>query len=1095
MLSNLQYGGLHPLAYHLALDGRRVPHRRKASGAAPVDVADLRDMAAVQRRELDAMDIPVDVLLPVDGAGTPAPFYAEAAETLGEAYPSVRFRGGGGRMFFEELDVLPDTVTGGVHVTARCLTARAPGDLLVRPNVAVARSVLEHRTLAAERAAAFAALLGAQYPGEALDLAWRQLLYWSAQGRTGAALQGDRLVDALAAYHEIAAVGEGVYTNALDYIAAMADTLEEAPADLDGVRPLLIFNPTAHKRDDVVAARLTYDTAHNWHIVSDTGTPVPHVTSDHRDMGNRRMSARFRFVAQSVPGFGYRTYYLVPGGRVQTPSRRPDAQIETSRFLVVADPSTGAIKSLVDKASGVDHAHNLLNHFVLLEQDPARLDGGRELWTTGDIAYADRVPAEIEAVVTEGVQELTITAAFGGGSLTRRISLYEHIDRVDFETTLEDVPLDNKLLAVTFKPNEAGRVPVYGERFGALAGRRSAHVLQFRTDGMDNPSGTGLQPALRWFAATPNDHIQIGTEQALPLAPAMIVHGNEPALKNAARIVLEAFAQRGIPADTCADTPPDLDFIHTDATRFLNENDALAHGAGMRVLVGGAGENAVSTRLMEGLPETQREAVLERFKQAAAVLLYDEDVPDGYPPLLTLILGGSSVEQAAEAARRFGESIRGRGVYNLPPDAYLSETPAPVRADTGCALFFRGVKPCSMEADGTLVLAWAHGAGSGQDTVGKQKDRHVLRYALAPFDGDWRRAGIPARAQSYNMPLRVAETDLHSGRRPAVDGMLEVSDPRFVVTGMRPGGYPEAALQPYGGDPRDGVVVRGYAASGTPWSGNFRFFVPLRTAHTATLFGESRDVLEVLNTRYVRETAPFHIDTVRLLPSTHFAHGESQNLTPPDLEAASVNSAYWEGNPGAAPIGARTFSLLTRGELDAENDRIEVVVGNHSADVGVEGVVYTIVPEGWSASPAQFYYELAPGEAHVEEVVVLRGGQRAGDGGLVAWTKQGARTYRAAVPEAGAGYTLDLSRSENQLRVQITNTGGIPLEGIAEVVTLPRWWRAYNAEAPLTAAPRRHSVRTSPFDTQNIAFRLPPEAAGAVVKVHANGHTRYDPVP
>ncbi len=64
-------------------------------------------------------------------------------------------------------------------------------------------------------------------------------------------------------------------------------------------------------------------------------------------------------------------------------------------------------------------------------------------------------------------------------------------------------------------------------------------------------------------------------------------------------------------------------------------------------------------------------------------------------------------------------------------------------------------------------------------------------------------------------------------------------------------------------------------------------------------------------------------------------------------------------------------------------------------------------------------------------------------------------------------------------------------------MTLPRWWRAFDEDAPVTVAPRRHAVHTPPYDAQQVAFRLPEEAAaaGAVLKVSANGKTVYEALP
>jgi hypothetical protein len=1091
LVSNLGYPGMHALAWQQAPGGQRLLHRRKVPAEMPLATADIRDMATVQTREIRDLDLPADVLPLPAIEGAPPPFYGEAAAALGKAYPPMPFGGAGARAFFEEIQTAASS-DARIPETARVFMGARPGALVSLPWLTQTLARLENELLLVESAATLAALFGAEYPSAALDHAWRTLLAGATPGRIGVMRDAPAVHDALAALHEAAVVIGGVRALALDYAARKADTLTAAPTGLDQVRPFLVFNATARPRTDVVSLRLSYETDHAIGFVDDRGRRVPHFAEDHREAGGRAMNARVRFVAQDVPAYGYRIFYLTPRGSVPAPARRDDRQIETSGLRVIADPATGAIAELTSKTTGENLAGRGLNQVMLLSEDPGRTQGGHELWTTGQVQTASGI-RESRLHVTETMQELVIVSNFAGGTLTRRMTLYEGVNRVDCELALEGVSLDGRLLAVTFAPPAEGRAPVFGERFGAIVGRRGKTTHVYQTQGIDNPGGSAHHPAHGWFAGSPGDHLRVGLEAALPLAPAAIIHGDAPVLAGAAQALLSALTGRGIPADLWPDAPDDGDFVWSDATRFPNYNDDLPHATGMRIAVGGPEHNAFTRGLWGLLDEAQIEALTGRFREAGAAVIMDTRVPEGHAPVPTLVLAGPEPERAAEAARACARDLATLGHYAVPPAAWIG-TPPPARAASGLAVLLDGPGLCAMERDGSMTLLLAH----GNDPEGAPRPETLtFRYALVPFAESWREAAIPAAAQAFMRPLAATGTDLHTGPQPGTLGLVETSDPQFVITAVKPAGYPAAALRGAPAAPRDGLALRGYESTGRPWQGSFKFFAPVRQAYTAGLLEERDRVIDAAGTLAAAEVAGFNLGNFWVMPASRYAQGAPEALTPPLESRPPMPGRQGGDGGGVLPLDGRRFSLVVRGKLDTSDSTLEVALGNHSPDATAEGIVYFTTPEGWRMSPGQIYYHLAPGESLVAPVVVLRSGAAAGDGGIVAWTDQFGATHRDVLLEQGAAVETSVERTANQVRVNVRNRSGIPVAGHVEIVASPHWWPELQGDAAITIAPARTLLTIAPYEQQTAVFRMPEAAAaeGAVVKAVANGTMNYHAVP
>jgi alpha-mannosidase len=1101
VVSNVEVAGLPSLFQQEALDGSVVLHRRKKPSPGPVSVEALRGMAELQRRELLEQGITSDVLVSESLVPQPEPFYAGAGNELHVAYPSIRLAGNGGAAFFSELDKLGYKRKGALPRRGTAMTLMQPGSVAALPALKSAHATVENRLLTAETFSTFASLLGARYPDAALDAAWRQVLYWSDARHLGRVEKAENHVDALAAYRSAAEKVDDVLRGALGYIAARVDTASTAPSQRDKVSSLVVFNPTARTRTDVCDTVIQLDETPGFSLRDAYGNEVPFEAMEARRVNGRFLAElRIRFIARNVPAMGYRCYYLIPSGALPEASPRADAQIENDALLLIVDPVTGAIQSLVDKATGTDYAAGLLNHFVLLDEDSAKNEAGGEIWTSGTWQEPDSPATAVEGDVRAWMQRLLIRSSFGSGELVRTLTLYAGIPRVDCEMRLEGVPLAGRMLVASFEPPTEGRTPVYGERFGALAGRQSRSVFDFRTKGMDNLSGAGLQPALRWAALSPSEHIQIGPEGAVPIGPATVVAGEDEDLQRSARAIQSALIQRGIPSIICPDTPDKPDFLWSDATEFPSPESSLDY-TGLHIVIGGPEENSYAGRILEKQSKLVVDLFNARLSEGVAMVVLHEDVPTDFPPVPVLLFAGRIPAQSAELARLFATSMAARGVYTLPPSSFQAGEP-PRTADHGLSLLFPGAQLCSYERDGALTVLFGHGL-EREDSTGlwPAEDRLARRYALYPFEGDWRQARIPAAAQAFEQSFLSLQTDLHYGEAAQAESFLALDGEAVLVASVRPAGDPTVRLSAGEAQPREGVVLRLWESLGQTQSTALSGFTPIRQAKEVDFLGALGAPLTVdQGVASVLDVAPFETRSLWFLPGTPENLGPRATIARDADAEATHYTQYWKHNAGPASLGFAPASILLRGDLSGGSGKIQVLAGNHLSDERVTGKVQLLAPDGWSLGPDNFEVSLDPGEFEEKTISILRTRQAIagpGSGGLVATATIGGKVYRDTLEENPAPLEMDVKRVGGQVQVQVRNASGIPAKGTAELVTLPHLWPELGRRPVVTAMPLRNWVSVPAFGKQNLLFQFsdPEIDAWAVVKVAANGHVLYTPVP
>jgi alpha-mannosidase len=202
----------------------------------------------------------------------------------------------------------------------------------------------EELLLNAEKFAALSTLYGRSYPAEDFDRGWRDLLFDDFHDIFPGSGIAVNYLDAKRNLEDVTRVGRGILDGSLSEISAHINTTAA------GV-PLAVFNSMSWPRNEVVEAEAQLSSvASAVEVVDGAGKPVlSQVLSN--DSGTHRVKLLLK---ASVPGLGYRTYYVRAATKAASNSSEIKAtadSLENDLVRVKVDSQTGCMTSLFDKRS------------------------------------------------------------------------------------------------------------------------------------------------------------------------------------------------------------------------------------------------------------------------------------------------------------------------------------------------------------------------------------------------------------------------------------------------------------------------------------------------------------------------------------------------------------------------------------------------------------------------------------------------------------------------------------------------------------------------------------------------------------------------
>jgi alpha-mannosidase len=969
-----------------------------------------------------------------------------------------------------------------------------------------AQRAAEVSVLDGERVATLAWLLGARFPEEALDKAWRQLVYGAHHDAITGTESDQVYLDLVAGWREADELGREVLGGAVDHLASRVDTTGRGQA-------VIAVNTLSFTRDAVVSVTVRDLPAatRGVAVVDPRGEAVPAMSDAvRRDPDGAVVEVALTFLARRLPACGYRVYRVVDAESVP-PSWTSVAvrPIENEFFEVEADPARGgALSRIRDRRAGRELVRDggLAAEPVLQAEHPKHPvweEGPWHLLPVGPGRGAGQAPADVRVETSPLGERIVSTTELGGLRITQHTVLWHGLSRVDTRCHVDGSIGQDHLLRMRFAFDLPGTLPVaevgfaaVGRSFGFPDVDAAEHLWT-----LDSPAHTwaGLSSPVRlrlWrHDGRTEDHC-VGVAELVADEDEQLV-----------RELLVALAAKGVTATrTLPGGPrygaPDVDSNLPDlrvAVAGTVFADAVLESAGepYRQALSWHGRVFVPARLPRR--ELWKPGVDLRGPRALPVLIVarhgldtlitdladacvEVELPDG--------LAGTS-----EPAVDHSVAVVNRGTpgFVVAPDGTLHVSLMRSCSGWPCAVWIDGER--RTVPDGSS-FAWQHWS-------------HTFDLSLVAGAGDWRQACFARAGQDVNHPVHARPVPSAPGDLPPELSLITVSPPQVLLTAAKPAGN---ALASGAVGPHTGVTVRVYETTGTPVTARVRLHGGLAAACRTNVLEENEsEPLTVHNGRAKIGLAAADIATVRLTPAT-MPIDSGVRLARAREPVQPVFTRYWRHNAGPAPLGNLPVSVhINPGRLQLDpGGTAEARVTVSCSGRPASGAVELLTPPGLVVDPpVALCYDLVP-DGFAEFRLTVRGTQpgryllaariRDDLGQLLEDTSEvvvGARPSGDDLVSARLGVdVVELSAGEAvELPVLLENLAQSEIRGEAALISPYGTWAD-----DVRIAPRIRPFAIAAGGTASISFtaRAAATARGgshwwALVRIACHGRLYYTP--
>ena len=933
-----------------------------------------------------------NVLLPVGSDYTPPnKWVSEIARTWNSRYVSPRFEMATTRRFFAAVREALEADGIRLRSQSRDMNPLYTGKDVSFIDTKQANRLAENTLLDGEKFATVASLLGARYPQEAIDKAWRQLLFNAHHdGITGS--ESDQVyLDLLGGWREAWDLGRDVLNNSLRYIGDQIESSEKG-------QTLVVFNPSSWPRSGLVKCDIRHDqpgTA-GLQIVDSTGAVLPalvEVTSLHQDRSLEQVTITFH--AADIPPIGYASYRIEasdtpPTGWVSVSG----LEAENERYLVELDPVRGGgISRLFDKLESRELLRDgqVANELLACDEYPNHPSFGEGPWhltPTGMVEGTSSSAARVQVEQSPIGMRLIAETELAGCTITQEIELWNEIDWIGMRTTIDGFSGHDKLFRVRFPVDCEGAMPV-SEVGSAVIGR----TFGFPEADTAQVPFTLEYPAYNWFGLTSCLRLQLdGAESALQaISVVEVIAPDSEDWAEATEQLISSLVRQGVTATVSS--PDDARYGSIDIDSNLPD---------ARISLGGPTENRFTASVIETAGQEYENELKRQLTSLGGARVW---VPAQWPrqetwvespdlrhsrALPVLIVAGPEGSSAA-AVDLAGDLSDGVISVNQPAEL----AGAGSIADYGVAIFNRGIPGFTVDSERGLYLSLMRSSSGWPSGIWIDPPRrtlpdgahfqyqhwtHTFEYALAGFKGDWRAAKVVNRAHDYNHSLLPLVMESHSGSLPSRLSFFEVTPDSVVLTALKPLGNPLAHQGGESLNPRDGIAARVYEANGGVGRATINSHWNFESAFSTNLMEEERNPTESGDRSLALDLTGYQVATVGAVPQAEESGAETQ-LGPIREPCQPIFAPYWLHNKGAAPLGNQPLTVKVRPPVVGVDGVIELTatVASESTVRTLAGTLLAVAPEGWTAEPASRPYRLAPG-AHLMSQINVKPAPEAAPG-------------------------------------------------------------------------------------------------------------------
>ena len=326
----------------------------------------------------------------------------------------------------------------------------------------------ENLLLDMETIAALAHLLGKDYPAQNLETFWQKVLFNQFHDILDGSAISESYRYSLNLAEEVLSKSKNLINDSLVFIAGQVNTCGE------GI-PLLVFNQLGWVRSEPVEFELPCEFSGKEGYLKDCeGKNIPVQVIENK---------KGLFIAENIPSFGYKTYWLNEGtgncsngGNIS--ADRETGIFETRYYRLEVTPDTGVIRRLYDKINKKEvlsigrsvaedpssyWAETCGNLLQISQEKPHQMSA----WIIGNILRTENLLGLEEFKILENGPVrlvLGIKRRYSNSSLNQKIILYANLPQIDFSlftdwqekgSSREGVPLLRVKFRVAFDGPQA----------------------------------------------------------------------------------------------------------------------------------------------------------------------------------------------------------------------------------------------------------------------------------------------------------------------------------------------------------------------------------------------------------------------------------------------------------------------------------------------------------------------------------------------------------------------------------------------------------------------------------------------------------------
>ena len=329
-----------------------------------------------------------------------------------------------------------------------------------------------------EKFSTLSTLFGNKYNSHDIDDAWQYTMFNQFHDILPGSGIREIYIDAVENYKRVKEIGDYLLNGAFDEISKNVNT-----SMIKTGEPLIVYNPLAWDRTDVVKFTLPQGDKNEYKILETGGKEIPSQLIE-----IDRYTNEILFVAGNIPSLGYKTFILKQGKSTETKSDLVTAKdgIENKFFKVKIDTSTGWVGKIADKRNNREILTDEGNKLQLLQDVPKEYDAWNLGFTGVEYPSTFRKAEVIESgpvrsivrlyrdYLKPGVKKDFPTEDFPTSFFIQDVILYNGIDRIDFNANI-DWWEAHTMLKVAFPVSVNDSVATYEIPYGTI--RRSTQRI------------------------------------------------------------------------------------------------------------------------------------------------------------------------------------------------------------------------------------------------------------------------------------------------------------------------------------------------------------------------------------------------------------------------------------------------------------------------------------------------------------------------------------------------------------------------------------------------------------------------------------------